>query len=267
MKVVEDDVLVRITAAVAERLAAEPAAPDLERRAREAAGTRRRTGRRSLVEALRSPGVRVIAECKRRSPSAGELRPGFDALALAIGYERAGAAAISVVTEPRFFAGQAAWLPPLRAAVALPVLQKDFLIAPRQLYEAVLLGADAVLLIARVLPGAQLAEMVSHAGELGLDVLLEVHDAGELERAVETDARIIGVNARDLRTFRVDLESAAALAARVPADRVAVVESGVHGAADVRRLLAGGVRRLLVGEHLLRAADPEAALAELVACR
>ena len=212
-----------------------------------------------------APGVRVIAECKRRSPSRGVLREPFDAIALALAYQAGGAAAVSVVTEPAFFDGRAAWLPEVRAAVALPVLQKDFLVDERQLAEAALLGADAVLLIARALPGGRLAELLAAAAELELEVLLEVHDRADLERALALPAPVIGVNARDLGTFAVDLAGAAALAAAVPADRVAVLESGVGGADDVRRLGRAGVRRFLVGERLLRAADPGEALGELVA--
>jgi indole-3-glycerol phosphate synthase len=258
------DVLARIVGAVRERLAAAPEPADLRRRAIEAAAERQRVGRRSLRAALSAPGVRVIAECKRRSPSKGVLREPFDAVALARAYEAAGAAAISVVTEPRFFAGEAAWLPAVRRTVALPVLQKDFLVAERQLAEAAVLGADAVLLIARILPGAELAAMLAAATALGLEVLLEVHDRTDLERVLALPAPVIGINARDLATFAVDLDAAVALAAAVPPDRVVVLESGVGGGADVRRLGERGVRHFLVGERLLRAADPGAALGELV---
>ena len=258
------DVLERIVGSVRDRLAAERPPADLDRRAREAAGGRR-DGRRSLLAALGAPGVRVIAECKRRSPSAGWLRTPFEPVELARAYASGGAAALSVVTEPSFFAGQAEWVPSIRAAVAVPIMQKDFLLAPRQLYEAVLLGADAVLLIARILPGEQLTEMLAIADDLGLEVLVEAHDERDLERALSVDARIIGINARDLRSFAVDLDAAAALAARVPPDRVAVLESGIGGREDVRRALEAGLRRFLVGEHLLRAADPAVALAALVA--
>jgi indole-3-glycerol phosphate synthase len=262
----EPDILVRITDAVRDRLAEEPPPAGLEARAREAAGARRRDGRRSLLSALQAPGVRVIAECKRRSPSKGWLRQPFDPVELARSYEGGGAAAISVVTEPQFFAGQPGWVAAVRRAVALPVLQKDFLLAPRQLFEAVLLGADAVLLIARALPGPHLGEMLGAAGELGLETLVEVHDARDLDRVLALPAPVVGVNARDLETFRVDLDVAAALARRVPAGRVAVMESGIAGPGDVGALAAGGLRRFLIGEHLLRSADPRAALAELVAC-
>jgi len=261
-----DDILVRITDATRERLAAEPAGPGLERRAWEAAGVRRRGGVRSLLGSLSAPGVRVIAECKRRSPSAGVLRAPFEPVELATAYQAGGAAAISVVTEPQFFSGQPGWLPLVRAAVALPVVQKDFLVSSRQLFEAVLLGADAVLLIARILPGGLLGEMVAVAKELGLEVLLEIHDQHDLARSAGLPARVIGVNARDLRTFTVDLGAAAALAVAVGPGRVAVLESGITGPADVADCVRRGVSRFLVGEHLLRAADPGEAVRELVAC-
>ncbi|TAM55008.1 MAG: indole-3-glycerol-phosphate synthase [Acidobacteria bacterium] len=266
MSALEPDILVRITDAVRDRLAAEPAPAGLEARAREAAGVRRREGRRSLLAALEAPGVRVIAECKRRSPSKGWLRQPFEPVDLARAYETGGAAAVSVVTEPQFFAGRPEWVAAVRSAVALPVMQKDFLLAPRQLFEAVLLGADAVLLIARALPGPHLGEMLGLAAELGLEALVEAHDARDLDRVLALPARIVGVNARDLGSFRVDLEAAAGLARRVPPGSVAVVESGIAGAGDVRRLAAAGLRRFLVGEHLLRSTDPHAALEELVAC-
>ena len=255
------DILVRITGAVRARLAAAAPARDLEARAR---GASRRAGRRSLRAALEAPGIRVIAECKHRSPSRGWLRKEFDPVALARAYEAGGAAAISVVTESEFFAGQAEWVAEVRGQVALPVLQKDFLLTPRQLFEAVLLGADAVLLIARILPGPALSELLALAGELGLEAVVEVHDREDLERALATPAPLLGVNARDLRTFKVDLDAAMELASRVPRDRVVVLESGIGGPAEVVALAERGIRRFLVGEHLVRSPDPRAALAELV---
>jgi indole-3-glycerol phosphate synthase len=258
------DVLAQILDGVWARLAREPEPVGLQRRAREAAGVRRRGGRRSLFDALSVPGVRVIAECKRRSPSAGLLRQPFEPIALARAYEQGGAAAISVVTEAQFFAGQPGWVPAVRQNVTVPVLQKDFFLSHRQLLEAAILGADAVLLIVRALRGGQLAELLAAAAELELEALVEVHDRGDLERALELPAPLLGINARDLGTFEVDLDGAAALAALVPPERVVVLESGIGGAEDVRRLGRSGLRRFLVGERLLRAADPGAALRELV---
>lgn len=260
------DVLADIVASVQERLQREAEPPGLLQRAREAAGVRRRGGLRSLAAALAEPGVRVIAECKRRSPSAGWLRREFDPVALAKAYEAGGAAAISVVTEPHFFAGQPGWIPLVRQAVTLPVLRKDFLISIRQLAESVLLGADAVLLIARCLPGLLLPELAAVAAELELEVLLEVHDEAELERALATAVPVIGINSRDLRTFSVDLEAAARLAALVPAGRAVVIESGIGGPASAAPLVVAGLRHILVGGALVRAEDPEAAVREIVAC-
>jgi len=177
-----------------------------------------------------------------------------------------GASAISVVTEPQFFAGQVGWVRVVRDAVSVPVLQKDFLIAPRQLFEAAIVGADAVLLIARVLPGGLLPEMLAVAAELELEVLLEAHDEDDLGRAIDLGVPLIGINARDLTSFRVDLNGAARLAALVPPDRVVVIESGIGGCADVCALQARGLRHFLVGEHLLRSEDPERALRELITC-
>ncbi|MBZ5589075.1 MAG: indole-3-glycerol phosphate synthase TrpC [Acidobacteriia bacterium] len=266
MSALGPNILVQITDAVRDRLAQDPPPPWLESRAREAAGIRRRDGRRSLVGALTAPGIRVIAECKRRSPSKGWLRKPFEPVDLARAYQAGGAAAISVVTEPQFFAGQAGWVPMVRRAVALPVLQKDFLLTPRQLFEAVILGADAVLLIARVLPGSLLADMVAGAEDLGLEALVEAYDDRDLDRVLALGPKLVGINARDLGSFRVDFDAAAKLANRVPPDRIVVMESGVAGPDDVRGVVRLGLRHFLVGEHLLRSADPSASLAELVAC-
>jgi indole-3-glycerol phosphate synthase len=157
------------------------------------------------------------------------------------------------------------WVALLRREVSLAVMQKDFLVSPRQLFESALLGADAVLLIARILPGTLLSEMLVVAGELGLESLVEVHDGADLERVLRLPAPLVGINARDLGTFRVDLDGAADLAVRVPQDRVAVLESGISGPADVSALVQRGFRHFLVGEYLVRSADPGAALAELLA--
>lgn len=260
------DVLTRIADAVRERLEREPPPPGLERRAVEAAGARRRGASRSLLAALQPPGVHIIAECKHRSPSAGVLRTPFDPLSLARAYQAGGAAAISVVTEPEFFGGQPAWVGLVRQQVSVPVLQKDFFISHRQLQEAVALGADAVLLIVRILPDNLLREMAVAAGELGLEYVLEIHNLKDLERALTIPGPIVGVNARDLRTLEVNLDAAAALALRVPDDRLPLVESGIGGPADVRALRARGLTRFLIGEYLVVSADPETAVAELTTC-
>jgi len=265
MRAAEPDILAEITAAVQRRLAQQPPPGDLESRAREEAAERVRVGKRSLRASLVRPGVRVIAECKRRSPSRGWLQEPFEPVKLAHAYQAGGAAAVSVVTEPEFFAGDIGWVPVVRREVSLAVMQKDFLVSPRQLFESALLGADAVLLIARILPGALLSEMLAVAGELGLETLVEVHDGADLERVRRLPAPLVGINARDLGTFRVDLDAAAELASRTPRDRVAVLESGISGPADVSALVQRGFRHFLVGEYLVRAGDPRAALAELLA--
>jgi indole-3-glycerol phosphate synthase len=264
VRVGSTDILARIAAAVRERLAQQPPAADLAARARAATAERQRTGMRSLRAALTAPGVRVIAECKRRSPSKGWLKEPFDPIRLARAYQAGGAAALSVVTEPEFFAGQTAWVPLIRREVSMPVMQKDFLLEPRQLLDAAVLGADAVLLITRLLPGSLMGEMLAVADELAIEALVEVHDKGDLERVLDLPVPLVGVNARDLRSFRVNLAGAARLASKVPEDRIRVLESGVGGPAELVTLKALGFRRFLIGEHLVRSTDPRAALAELL---
>ncbi|HSN57093.1 MAG TPA: indole-3-glycerol phosphate synthase TrpC [Candidatus Sulfomarinibacteraceae bacterium] len=257
-----ESVLDRIVAAVRTRLAATPEPRDLARRAAEA---RRRSPRRSLFEALSADGTRVIAECKQASPSAGVLRPGLDPAALASRYQAAGAAAISVVTEPDFFQGRLEWLSAVREAVDLPVLRKDFIVDERQLREAAAAGADAVLLIQRILPRDRLAELVGAASDLGLEVLVELFADEDPAAALASGAEIIGVNARDLATFTTRLDVVEAIAGFLPPDRLRVAESGITCRADIVRLQTAGYDAFLVGEHLVRADDPGAALRRLIA--
>ena len=227
------------------------------------AGARRAAGR--FRQALAGPGpIRLIAEIKRSSPSRGTLVADLDAAALGRAYRRGGAAALSVLTEPDFFAGSAKDLRDAAAASGLPVLRKDFLLEPVQIAESADLGADAVLLIVRILPGASLVEMIAAARRAGLDALVEVHDLAELDRALVAGADLIGVNRRDLRTFAVDADRPFALADRLPAEVVRVAESGVRSAADVGRLASAGYHAVLVGEHLVCAAEPETAVRELL---
>jgi len=211
------------------------------------------------------PAVRVLAaEVKHRSPSAGVICEPFDPVAIARRYEAAGADAVSCLTDRTFFGGCIEHLRRVRAAVALPVLRKDFLVAPVQVYEARAAGADAVLLIAEALGPAEMADLAGLAHDLGMDVLAEAHGEAALERAIGCGARLVGVNNRDLTTFRVDLATTERLAPRVrEAGRVLVAESGVKTAADVARLVACGCDAVLVGEGLLRAPDLEGRLAEL----
>jgi indole-3-glycerol phosphate synthase len=207
----------------------------------------------------------VIAEIKKASPSKGLLRADFRPAEIAESYARAGATCLSVLTDIDFFQGADAYLREARAACALPVLRKDFTIDPYQVHEARALGADAILLIVAALDDAQLRELAGLARRLGLDVLVEVHDGAELERALRLDTRLIGINNRNLRTFETRLETTLDLLARIPAGRIVVTESGIHTPADVARMHAAGVHTFLVGEAFMRAEDPGARLAELFA--
>ena len=205
----------------------------------------------------------VIAEVKKASPSQGVIRADFDPAAIARSYAAGGAACLSVLTDVDFFQGDDAYLDQARAACALPVLRKDFILDVYQVVEGRALGADCILLIVAALSDAQLAEFSALAHSLGMDVLVEAHDAAELARALATPARLIGINNRDLRTFATSLETTLTLRARVPADRVLVTESGIHTREDVARLRAAGVHVFLVGEACMRAADPGAQLQRL----
>lgn len=218
----------------------------------------------AFVEALRqTPAPRIIAECKRRSPSRGILRHDYDPAAHAQDYAAAGAAAISVLTEPTFFDGALSHLQAVRAVVSLPVLRKDFIVTDYQVHEAAAGGADAVLLIAGALEAAALKRLTELAGSLGLAALVEVHDRHELDRAVAAGAEVIGVNSRNLRTLDVDLEVFQQLAAVIPSGTVSVAESGIRTGEDLRRIGALGFSAFLVGERLITHADPGAALREL----
>lgn len=220
---------------------------------------------RGFAAALRRAGeVRLLAEVKRRSPSAGEIRPGADPVDVARAYQQGGAAALSVLTDRDFFGGELEFLVRVRAAVNLPVLRKDFVIDALQLYEARAAGADAVLLIARILSAAALAELHAEARGLGMDVLVEVHDAEEMAVARDSGAMLIGVNNRDLATFTTDLGLSVRLAHGVPSDVTLVAESGIRAADDVDRLGAAGFDAILVGESLMRQPDLAAAASALV---
>lgn len=210
------------------------------------------------------PGLRVIAECKRRSPSRGILREAYDPAAHARAYADAGAAAVSVITEPTFFDGAPEHLAAVRAAVSVPLLRKDFVITQYQLVEAAALGADAVLLIVAALDAAALKGLLNAAGALGLAALVEVHDAHELRRAHEAGAGLIGVNSRNLRTLAVDRGVLETLARELPAGALAVAESGLGSHDDLVRLAGLGYGAFLVGERLITQPDPGAALRDLV---
>jgi indole-3-glycerol phosphate synthase len=208
--------------------------------------------------------VNVIAECKRRSPSKGVLAGMYDPAAIARLYERGGAVAISVLTEPTFFDGSLDHLAAVRQAVSLPLLRKDFIVDEYQLLEARASGADAVLLIVAALEQADLVRLQRRAWELGLAALVEVHNEDELSRAVDAGARVIGVNNRNLRTLEVDVDASFRLAERLPAGVVAVSESGLRTRAELERLAAAGYAAFLIGERFMTAADPVAALRALL---
>jgi indole-3-glycerol phosphate synthase len=221
-----------------------------------------------LLRALESNsgGVKVIAEFKRRSPSAGTIRSDLSATDVATRYERGGACAISVLTDEQYFGGSILDLGAIRASTVLPLLRKDFIIDEIQIYEAAAVGADAVLLIAAALDDDALTKLRATAeDELGLDAVVEVHMSGELRRAVSTGARLIGVNNRDLRTFQTSFETSERLIAEAPQDRIMISESGLQNPKSLRHLRELGFRGFLIGEALMRAPDPEEALRDFIA--
>jgi indole-3-glycerol phosphate synthase len=211
--------------------------------------------------------VNVIAECKRRSPSKGVLAANYDAPSIARLYEQGGAAAISVLTEPTFFDGSLEHLSAVRGAVAVPLLRKDFIVDEYQLFEARANGADAVLLIVAALEQTELVRLQKRAWELGLATLVEVHDEEELTRAIDSGARVIGVNNRNLRTLQVDIDGSYRLAGQIPKGVVGVSESGLSSRADLARLASAGYRAFLIGERFMTDPDPAAALRKLLGGR
>ena len=225
----------------------------------------RRPNRRDFAAALRAKRPAIISEIKKASPSKGLLVEDFRPADLARQYEKGGAAALSVLTDRVFFQGSLDDLRTARAACTLPVIRKDFTLCEYHVLEAAAVGADAILLIVAILDDAELRSLREMAAEFGMAALVEAHSAQELERAVRSDARIIGINNRDLNTFRVSLDTSVALAKGIPDGVIKVSESGIFNAADINRLMAAGYDAFLVGEHLVKSGDATQALRELVA--
>ena len=255
-------VLDRIVAATRARVAESKRGADLRDLERRAEAHVPRGFRRAL--AFRNDGIAVIAELKKASPSKGLIRASFDPEELARELESAGAAALSVLTDEEFFQGSLENLRKASAAVAIPCLRKDFIVDEFQLVEARANSADAVLLILAALTQVELETLARGARANGLDVLCEVHDGDELQRALDAGCDLVGVNTRDLRTFHVDLQTALDLAPRFPAGVVRVAESGIHSVEDIQRLRGAGYQAFLVGESLMRAERPGAALRDLI---
>ena len=254
------DILARIVAKKREQLAkgALPLA-ELEQRAEQ-----QRRARRDLRAALLARTPAIIAEVKKASPSKGLLAPDFDPVRIASAYQRGGAAALSVLTDEEFFQGSLGDLQAARATVALPVLRKDFTIAPEHVLQAAAYGADAILLIAAILTEREMRDFREAAAGFGMAALVEVHNRRELQMAAGAGSDIIGVNNRDLTTFEVSLETSLRLADDFPGGVVKVSESGIHEASHVATLRAAGYNAFLVGEHLMKSGDPAAALRKLV---
>jgi len=219
----------------------------------------------AFASAISRPGINVIAEIKSASPSAGSIIENPDVEAIAADYQRGGAAAVSIVTEPEFFRGSSAWLARAKAASGLPAIMKDFIIDERQLLHGIASGANAILLLASLLDARQIRAFIALLDQFGCDALVEVHDEAELERAIGGGAKLIGVNNRNLRDFSVDLGTSERLAARMPAETIKVAESGIKTRHDVERLRNAGFNAFLVGESLLRQEDRAAAVRALMA--
>jgi len=220
---------------------------------------------RAMEERIGQGRAAVIAEVKKASPSKGLLREDFQPAEIARSYENGGAAYLSVLTDADFFQGSEEYLKQVRSACQLPVLRKDFIIDPYQVYEARVIGADCILLIVAALGDVMLLELSQLASRLGMDVLVEVHNARELERALDLSLKLIGINNRNLRTFDTSLQTTLDLLARIPDDRIVVTESGIHSVEDVRLMRDHNVNAFLVGEAFMRAPDPGTALSELFA--
>ncbi len=220
--------------------------------------------RDAIVATIEQDRPAIIAELKRASPSRGIIREDFDPTQIAGSYQRGGACALSVLTDAKYFKGSGVILELARRGSTLPILRKDFILDPYQIYESCAMGASAILLIVAALSDNELQELKMLARAQGLDVLVEVHDAEELSRAQKIGANLIGINNRNLKTFKVSLDTTLALAESIPSDCVAVAESGIHEAEDITRIRSAGVHAFLIGESLMRAEDPGAQLATLL---
>jgi indole-3-glycerol phosphate synthase len=257
------NLLSQIIARKRERVEEAKRATSLERVQRDAVNMHSNAKSHALSAALQNDGINIIAEFKRRSPSKGVIRADVEVSDMTKAYQSGGAAAISVLTEHDFFAGSLADLRAVKTSVDLPVLRKDFVFDPYQVYESVAAGADAILLIVAALEDRELESLRRLGEELGIDALVEVHNSEEMDRAVSCGAKLIGVNNRDLRTFEVSLETSLELVARAPRGALLVSESGLNDAAELRRLREHGFDGFLIGESLMRARDPERALRDL----
>ncbi len=258
------DILQKILARKVEEIAERRAREDVEALSRRCAGLPATRGFVAAIEQRIAAGKpAVIAEIKKASPSKGVLRANFDPAAIAADYAQHGACCLSVLTDRDYFQGSEDYLRQARAACALPVLRKDFMIDPYQVYEARAMGADCILLIVAALDDALMMELAQLARRLDLDVLVEVHDTGELARALALPVRLIGINNRNLRTFHTDLNTTLDLLHGIGADRIVVTESGILGQADVARMRTHGVNAFLVGEAFMKSASPGEKLAEL----
>ncbi len=258
------DILKKIIARKIEEIAERKldcALPEMRQRAEAADGVR---GFADAIKAkIKTGNSAVIAEIKKASPSKGVMRENFKPADIAASYEKAGAACISVLTDADFFQGSEKYLQQARAACSLPVIRKDFIIDPYQVYESRAIGADCILLIVAALNDVQLSELSSLAQELNMDVLVEVHDAEELERAMLLKLPLVGINNRNLRTFEVDLQNTLDLLKQIPDDRIVITESAIHNKEDVTLMRENAVNAFLVGEAFMRAEDPGAELARL----
>jgi indole-3-glycerol phosphate synthase len=257
------DVLAKILAQKRERVEEAKREVPLDRLRIDAVAKRAASAPHALSRALRTDGINIIAEFKRRSPSKGVIRADADLPSIVKSYQAGGAAAISVLTETDHFDGSLADLRAVKTHTSLPVLRKDFVFDPYQLYESAAAGADAILLIVAALDDEQLGSLWRLSDELGMDALVEVHNQEEMERAASCGAKLVGVNNRDLRTFAVTLETSVKLARQAPRDALLVSESGLSQSTDLRRLREHGFHGFLIGESLMRAPDPEIALRDL----